>query len=73
MKNKLIKTKQDIFWNVMRLYLYGISHYGICYKDKEFNRLYKELCEYVSKKVALPTDDDVIDSYVLVIQQASNT
>ena len=68
MKNKIIKTKQDADWFVISSYIELLFKFGITYKDKHFEKMLKDLLNYVHGKLDLKTDGDILDYYIVVLK-----
>ena len=72
MKTKITKTKQEFCWHFVAVYLELLSNIYPIHKDKVFFEKLNDLKNYLDNKLALETDDDIIDTYVVVLQQSEN-
>ncbi|MCL2862111.1 MAG: hypothetical protein FWE22_06850 [Firmicutes bacterium] len=68
MKEKII-TKHPYHWHYAVDYLEGLHVFCNLMKDEGFYSRFRELENYVSEKVRLPTDNDSIDCYVIIEQE----
>ena len=66
MENEKIVTRVDVSWYILSLYLEDLQNSAMLFlKDKELNRRYCALRDYVDEKLALPKYD-IEDTYVVV-------
>lgn len=72
MKSKTIKTKQDFCWHFVDVYLEMLSHIGAIYDDEVFCKKFYDLKNYLDKKLALENDGEIIETYVVVLQQRND-
>ncbi len=72
MKNKTIKTKQEFCWHFVDVYLELLSQICAFRGDKVFCEKLDDLKNYLDEKLALKSDEDVIKTYVVVLQQSEN-
>jgi len=72
MKPNVILTKQDVHWHIINSYLEAISNYVVADTDETFGNLLKQMQGYVNYKLKLNGAGEVIDFFVLVLQQAND-
>lgn len=66
-KKKTVYTRLDMSWYLISAYLDGIK--GLCRNDdKEFNRLFNELRDYVEKQFFDSCEGEIADLYVIAEQ-----
>lgn len=68
--SKVILTKQEIQWHFINDYLEALSGIVITQQDSIFNKMLKNMQDYVDSKLTLNGDGEVIDMFVLVLQQS---
>lgn len=71
MNSEIVFTKQEIQWHLVNEYLEALSNIVITQKDKDFYKLFKDMQDYVNGKLMLDSDGEVIDMFVLVLQQSN--
>ena len=69
MKHKTVKTRHELHWHIISNYLDNISNFWVAHTDETLKKLLNELQNYVNKKLELNCDGDVIDFFVVVLQQ----
>ena len=69
---RIVLTKHDLSWHIANWYLYNLGGLN-CVDDVEFDRLYKQLWNYVDSKISTCCDGDIIDEYVIVAQEEADT
>lgn len=72
MKTKIIKTKHELHWHIIDAYLNDILNFGVAHTDETFKNLLNELKSYVDKKLALNCNGDVMDFFVVFLQQSKD-
>ncbi len=72
MKSNIILTKQDVHWHIISNYLEYLSNYCVADTDETFSSLLKQMQKYVNNKLKLNGDGEVIDLFVLVLQQSND-
>lgn len=72
MKPKIIKTKHELHWHIISNYLDDISNFWVAHTDEDFKKILTELKSYVNKKLALDGDGEVIDFFVVYLQQSDD-
>ena len=66
----MIQTKIAIAWYMIDMILDNIRLFGIAHSDKNFSKILNDMENYIRKKLKLPVDTDVIDSYIVVEQNS---
>ena len=72
MKTKITKTKQEFCWHFVDVYLELLSQIYAIREDKVF---FKKLCDlenYLDEKLSLGSEEEIVDTYVVVLQQSEN-
>ena len=69
---KIIYNKLDLSWYLAGTYLDIMRGLGAFSCDKEFNRLFGELRDYVDKKFFSQCDGDINDIFVVAEQIIKN-
>ena len=72
MKSKITKTKQEFCWHFVDVYLELLSQISAVHEDKVFFEKLNDLKNYLDEKLALKSDDEIVDTYVIVLQQSEN-
>ena len=67
---RIIKTRQPLCWHYISALLESFRCTPAM-RDKDFRMMFQSLYELVSKKIDLPNNGDIVDSYVIVEQSAS--
>ena len=70
-EKKTVYSRLDLTWYLAGAYLDIVRSLGNFAHDKEFNRLFGELREYVDKQFFLQCDGEVSDIYVVAEQKIS--
>ncbi len=65
---KIIYTKQPFSWRYAYVYLGALRNMRVM-NDRNFARKFNDLYNYVHSKMYLPSDGDIIDSYIVVEQK----
>ena len=66
----IVKTKQSLDWNLVFHYLQLLGNLSIVMIDEDFNKMYNEMCNYVSDRIMPRYENiDVTDIYVIVEQE----
>ncbi|MBQ8657650.1 MAG: hypothetical protein IJ506_00770 [Clostridia bacterium] len=66
---KTIQTRQKLEWHFVSLYLEMLYSICIFTKDKELQKRYLALRNYINEKISAPDGGDLIDTYVIVEQE----
>lgn len=69
MKQKIIQTKQDLSWHIVNSCLTELYNLGIAYNDKNFKKMLDKMQNYVDCKLALNSNGDILERYVIVLQK----
>ena len=69
MENKVIETRHELEWHIINEFLEAIENYGIVYTDETFKKLLEDIQKYVYGKISLNGDGEVVDLYVVVLQE----
>ncbi len=72
MKPKTIKTKQEFHWHFIDVYLELLSRLYITHQDKVFCEKLNDLKNYLDEKLKLESNGEIVDTYVVVLQQSEN-
>ena len=64
-----IETKHELHWHIIDAYLNDISNFWVAHTDETFKKLLSEMQKYVNGKLALNCNGDVIDFFVVFLQQ----
>lgn len=69
---KVLKTKVAIEWYFASWYfqLFPYMIKGEVFADERFEAIYNEMTEYINGKIEPCTEGDIIDTYVIIEQQA---
>lgn len=67
---KTIETKCDVIWDYVMFILLQLHNYPPLFRDLKFMRLLSNLEAYVDKKIGTLKGGDIIDSYLVVVQEA---
>lgn len=71
---KILKTKQNISAYIALAYLGGLRTNAVdLFQDAEYNRTFKALENCINDMLDLPYDGDIIDEYIIVEQEDTNT
>ncbi|MBE5746964.1 MAG: hypothetical protein E7352_02175 [Clostridiales bacterium] len=70
-KGKVVKTKVALEWYFASWYFELLSYMiqGELVADEHFQRLYKELNEYIGKRIEPSATGDIVDTYVIIEQK----
>ena len=69
---KIIKTKQDLDWNLVFYLLQMFYDFTAIMQDKEFREQFDKIFNYVADKINTQYDGNIKDFYVIVEQEATN-
>ena len=69
MEKQITKTKKELIWEFVGLYLDLLENVPILRNDKGFLLLYQPLKDYVYHKNFDEQKGDVVDTYVVIMQE----
>lgn len=72
MKNGIILTKQDYRWHMVNDYLQAIKALGADEIDQEFAKILNDMQTCVNKRLELPSDSEIIDFFMLILQKPTD-
>lgn len=73
MKTKITKTKQEFCWHFVDVYLELLSQIYAIRQDKVFFEKLCDLKNYLDEKLALGNEEEIVDTYVVVLHQPNDT
>ena len=68
MKNETIETRQELHWHLADVYIQLFKALKGYKQDETFRKTIDGLQNYIIDKLELESDNDVIDTYVVVLQ-----
>ena len=68
MENKTIETRHELHWHLADVYIQLFKALKGYKQDEAFHKMIDGLQNYIIDKLALESDDEIIDTYVVVLQ-----
>lgn len=62
-------TQQNLYWYLVQFYLDGLHPVKFLMDDEGFRKIFNRMEKYVLKKIELPSGGDILDNYVVVVQE----
>ena len=72
MKPKITKTKQKFYWHFVDVYLELLSQICAVREDKVFFEKLCDLKNYLDEKLSLGNEEEIVDTYVVVLHHSEN-
>lgn len=73
MKPETIETKQEFCWHFVDVYLELLSQIYAIRKDKVFFEKLCDLKNYLDEKLSLGNEEEIVETYVVVLHQSNDT